>query len=538
LNARGTSATLAEPEESRVSQGGESIEQEVARLRVETARLTALLAGSDDVLRRSFAAAPIGMAIIGADPPRYLELNQAFADFLGRSTAEILATDPYVFWAEVTHPDDFIEEQTFLARLVAGEIDRYELRKRFLRPNGEIRWGLLAFSAVRRPDGSLQFGIGQIADVHDRVLLEEQTHRSQKLEAIGQLAGGIAHDFNNLLTVVMGYADLLMDELPTEDPRWDYANQMLEGATQGADLTRQLLAYGRRQVLLPKVFSASPAVAVVCDLVGRLLNEQIEFSRRLDAVGHIEADPAQVEQVVMNLVLNGRDALKKGGHLSVETDDVDGAESLTGPCVRIRVTDDGEGMTEDVRAHIFEPFFTTKPVGSGTGLGLSTVWGIVQQSHGLISVASRPGAGSRFDVYFRRVEPRPEPAQVRNQSPRSSRHATILLAEDNAAVRRLLTGVLRGAGYTVAAAETADAAHEISASTPIDLVISDMVMPRRSGLSLLQELRRDHPHLPALIVSGYSDEAALLAESISEAHYLFKPFVPGVLIDRVREILG
>jgi PAS domain S-box-containing protein len=529
-----------------VSRDGETIEQEVARLRAETERLTALLAGSDEVLRRSFASAPIGMAILGAEPPRYLELNQAFADFLGRSPAEIFAADPYVFWAEVTHPDDFIEEQVLLARLVAGEIDRYELRKRFLRPNGEIRWGLLAFSAVRRPDGSLQFGIGQIADVHDRVLLEERNHRSRKLEALGQLAGGIAHDFNNLLTIVMGYADLLKEHLTEADPVRDYANQLLEGAAHGAELTRQLLAYGRRQVLLPKVFSASAAVEVVCDLVGRLLSEQIDFSRRLDAVGHIEADPAQREQVVMNLVLNGRDALRTGGRLSVETDDVDapssppggGSESLSGPCVRIRVTDDGVGMSEDVQAHIFEPFFTTKPVGSGTGLGLSTVWGIVQQSRGLIRVTSGPGAGTRFDVYFRRVEAKPEAIQVRAPSPRSSRHATILLAEDNAAVRRLLTEVLRGAGYTVAAAQSADEAHEITASTSIDLVISDMVMPRRSGLSLLQELRRAHPSLPALIVSGYSDEAEQLAAAISEAHYLFKPFVPSVLIDRVREILG
>ena len=379
---------------------------------------------------------------------------------------------------------------------------------------------------------------------------QEQLTQARKMEAVGRLAGGIAHDFNNLLTVLIGRSQLLLRRLGAEDPVRADIELMEHTADRAADLTRQLLAFSRKQVLQPSVLDLNVVVANLAEMLRRLIGEDIALVTALDpALSHVKADPGQIEQIVMNLAANARDAMSKGGRLTLETAnaELDAAyarrhvEVRPGPYVMLAVSDTGLGMSPETLTHIFEPFFTTKGPGQGTGLGLATVYGIVKQSDGHIWVYSEPGRGTTFKIYLPRVEEAVDPSVARPRLPEPARgHETILLVEDEPAVRDLARDVLRAHGYTVLEARHGREALLISErhSGPIHLMLTDVVMPEMSGRELANRLASLRPTMPVIYMSGYTD-AAVVHHGVLDpgTTFLQKPFTPDALARKMRQVL-
>jgi two-component system cell cycle sensor histidine kinase/response regulator CckA len=380
-------------------------------------------------------------------------------------------------------------------------------------------------------------------------LSEAQFRQSQKLEAVGQLAGGVAHDFNNLLTVIYGYTQLSMDKVPADNPLWKNLQEIRKAAERAASLTRQLLAFSRKQVLQPKVLCLNTVVYDLQKMLRRLIGEDIELRITLATdLGNVKADPGQIEQVIMNLAVNARDAMPLGGKLTIETENVhlEGENAkqhvaVNGDYVMLVVTDTGSGMDEAIRKRIFEPFFTTKAMGKGTGLGLSTVYGIVKQSGGDIWAYSEPGHGTTFKIYLERVdEPDPEPREDAEVEEDMEGTETILLAEDEEVVRRLTADLLKKQGYQVLEAANGTAAlltFERHRGT-IDLVITDVVMPEMSGRELVDRLVTLRADVKVLYMSGYTDDAIIHHGVLdAETAFIQKPFTPNDLVQKVREVL-
>ncbi len=379
---------------------------------------------------------------------------------------------------------------------------------------------------------------------------QEQLTQARKMEAIGQLAGGVAHDFNNLLMVIMGRTELLLKDLVASDPKRPAAELILKTTTRAADLTRQLLAFGRRQVLQPRVLDLNVIVADMGELLRRLIREEIELTTMLDpALGPVKADPGQLEQVIMNLAINARDAMPQGGRLTLETANVEldalyaqhHLDTRPGPHIMLALTDTGVGMDAQTQARIFEPFFTTKGPGKGTGLGLATVYGIVKQSGGNIWVYSEPGQGTTFKIYLPRVD---EPVAAQPVDPAGTAPLqgleTILLVEDEDAVRELARDALRARGYTVLEARHGAEALQIAEQQPgpIHLMITDVVMPGMSGRVLANRLAVLQPRMKVLFMSGYTDNAIVHHGVLDPGTvFLQKPFGPAVLSHKVREVL-
>ena len=390
-------------------------------------------------------------------------------------------------------------------------------------------------------------------DVSERRALEEQFRQSQKMEAVGRLAGGIAHDFNNLLTVIHTYAELALSATPEGDERRDDLEEIRRAAVSAARLTRQMLAFSRKQVLAPRKIDVNDAINGLTGMMQRVIGDHVKVSTDLRPnLGHIWADAGQLEQVLVNLAVNARDAMPNGGMLRIETANAtlhegysshEGHPIPAGDYILLAVSDSGIGMTREVQARIFEPFFTTKQAGQGTGLGLSTVYGIVRQSGGYIWVYSEPGQGTCFKIYFPRhvgddAAPQ-QPAQDRIVA--TTRSAELLLVEDEPLVRGAVRKILEKAGYTLTAVDSAPAAiAEFSARHGrFDLVITDMVMPGMSGAELIRELRERNPDLRAIIMSGYSEELTLRETVLpANAVYLEKPISPNDLTSCVNELLG
>jgi signal transduction histidine kinase/ActR/RegA family two-component response regulator len=389
-----------------------------------------------------------------------------------------------------------------------------------------------------------------LMDVTERQKLEEQLRQSQKMEAVGMLAGGVAHDFNNLLTIITGYSQLILNNLKKDDPNRQSAEQIMKAGERAAALTRQLLAFSRRQVLQPKVLDVNRLIGTLTTMLRRLIGEDIDLQLGLrEGVGQVNADPGQIEQVLMNLVVNARDAMPHGGTLMIETANVELDENYTrthtpvktGPYVMIAVSDTGTGMDEATKAHAFEPFFTTKGPGRGTGLGLSTVFGIVRQSGGAVDIYSAPGRGTSAKVYLPRIN---QPEILESEESRSQAakgHETILIAEDDEMVRSLVKTTLSNSGYTVLDADGAADAQKISENYrgTIDLLITDVVMPKVNGRDLAARIIRRRGGLKVLYMSGYTD-GAVVSNGIldKEIAFLQKPFTPAALTDKVREVLG
>jgi len=383
-------------------------------------------------------------------------------------------------------------------------------------------------------------------DVTDRRQLEERLVQSEKIESIGRLAGGIAHDFNNLLTAILGYTELLLANRHADDPDRADLEEVQKAGQRAAALTQQLLAFSRKQVLLPKDVDLNQTVIGLQSMLGRLIREDITLQCHVaGAPGWVRIDPHQIEQVILNLVLNARDALPGGGRIVIEVDSVivsPGAAAPPGEYVRLRVSDDGVGMSAETRAHLFEPFFTTKELGKGTGLGLASVYGIVRQSNGFIAVDSESGTGTTFTMHFPAVD-----ASQTTETPLPARAATadgqetVMLVEDEEAVRRIISTALRRHGYRVLEAATPNAAIALMEQHPdrIDLLVSDVVMPEMNGPALAQRLVGMRPSLRVLFVSGYADVLATQqADASSHLDFLSKPFKASELAEKVRSILA
>lgn len=379
---------------------------------------------------------------------------------------------------------------------------------------------------------------------------EEQLLQAQKLEAVGRLAGGVAHDFNNLLTAIIGYSEMGLRKLDATDPLRRNLNEIKNAGDRAAALTRQLLAFSRKQVMQPRVLDLNDVISNLEKMLCRMIGEDFELRTALhSAVGNVKADPGQVEQVIMNLVVNARDAMPTGGKLSIETANVYLDESyarehvsvVPGPYVMLAVSDTGMGMDEKTRQHIFEPFFTTKEAGKGTGLGLSTVYGIVKQSGGNIWVYSEIGKGTTFKIYFPRVTEEAEAYRHAPGIPSIPKGSeTILLVEDAELVRTLAWDVLLASGYRVLQAANADSALAICERNKhrIDLLLSDVVMPGMNGNELAQHLLTLHPEMRVLFMSGYTEDTIIHHGVLDEGiNFLQKPFSPGALAVKVREVL-
>ena len=397
-----------------------------------------------------------------------------------------------------------------------------------------------------RPSGTLSVG----EDITEHRRLEEQYRQGQRMEAVGRLAGGVAHDFNNILTAILGYAELLLMELPPDSEHLADAAEIRTAAQRAAGLTRQLLAFSRQQVLQPTVLCVNDVLANVENMLCRLLGENVALRTALapDA-GNVRADAGQLEQVIVNLAVNARDAMSAGGKLTIETANAELSEDyaeanqpvVAGQYVMLAVTDTGVGISPENRLRIFEPFFTTKEQGKGTGLGLSTVYGIVKQSGGYIWVYSEPGKGATFKVYLPRVdapvEPQTPPRPIQG-TPAGTE--TILLAEDDEQLRKLVRGLLDRIGYQVLSAASAEEAlaQAREHGSQIHLLLTDVVMPGEGGHQLARRLAEARPATRTLFMSGYTD-AAIVDHGILERghHYLQKPFTPAVLARRVRDVL-
>ena len=388
-------------------------------------------------------------------------------------------------------------------------------------------------------------------DITERKRLEEELRQSQKLEAVGQLAGGIAHDFNNLLTVIEGYAEMIRADQAPEDVHRDSVDEILVAAQRAASLTRQLLAFSRRQILQPIRLNLNANVTSTQRMLSRLLGENIQIHTALaPGLWDVFADPGQMDQIVLNLAVNARDAMERGGALTIETANVErGAvdASLTldladGEYVRLSVSDTGQGMDEETQRHIFEPFFTTKEVGRGTGLGLSTVYGIVKQSGGHIRVSSEPDKGSSFSIYLPRAE-EIAPADAKGASgamPAQRTGETVLVVEDDATVRHLVVSMLKSSGYRVIAPATPHEALRICGefSTPLDLLLTDMVLPETDGVEVAEKAVASRPNLRVLFMSGYTEHPVLRLPGFDRGvPFIQKPFTKAALTAKVREVL-
>ena len=472
-------------------------------------------------------------------------VNPAFTRITGYSREEVLGQNPRIL---KSGKQDQVFYQQLWATILRGEIWHGELINR--RKEGNLYTEEMNIAPVRDALGEVTHFIATKQDVTEHKQLGQQLIQAQKMEAVGRLAGGVAHDFNNLLTIINGYAALLSEETSTEDPRRARLKEILMAGERAASLTRQLLAFSRRQVLEPRVLNLNSVLADIEKMLRRLIGEDVELVSTLKPdVGRVKVDPGQIEQVIMNLALNARDAMPEGGKLLIETSNVEIDEKyvrshspmMPGKYVMVAVSDTGCGMDLDTQAHIFEPFFTTKEEGRGTGLGLATVYGIVKQSGGFIWVYSEPGRGSTFKIYLPFIEenvPKAKPAKVRTKQVKGSE--TVLVVEDEGGVRSLVCQTLASQGYKVLEAAGAAQALKISEqhTEPIHLLLTDVVMPQTDGKKLAMRLSTLHPETKVLYMSGYTDDAIVRHGILNVGtSFLQKPFLPRVLLLKIREVL-
>jgi PAS domain S-box-containing protein len=500
-----------------------------------------LLKQRDVKFRLLFEDNPLPMWVFDRETLCFLEANHAAVAHYGYTHEEFLK----MAVADIRPAEDIprLKDSVALARgLALSGQWRHRLKDGRL-IDVEVASHTISYGGRRAVLSVLQ-------DITQRKQLEEQLRQSAKMEAVGMLAGGIAHDFNNLLTIINGYSHILLNALPAADPNHSAVEQIMKAGERAATLTRQLLSYSRRQVLQPKLLNLNQLLNGMEAMLRRLIGEDIElcFAPGRE-IGQVNADPGQIEQVVMNLAVNARDAMPRGGTLTVETCNAElDARHIPahngmqpGKYVALSVGDNGSGMDAETRAHLFEPFFTTKAQGQGTGLGMTTVFNIVKQSGGGMEVHSEPGNGTSVKVYLPRID---QPAATETEAPvaKAARGSeTILLVEDEEQVRNLVRDTLRREGYRVLDAPGAAEARRIAGAYqgPIHLLVADVVMPKEGGRELAASLAPRRPTMKVLFMSGYTDQATVDEGLLrGGSAFIQKPFTPSALAGKVREILG
>ncbi|HVN18971.1 MAG TPA: ATP-binding protein [Dongiaceae bacterium] len=486
-------------------------------------------------------------AVVITDSHGVIEyVNPAFETLTGYSPAEAHGQTPRILKSGEQGAEVY---QEMWRTILAGDVFRGILVNR--KKNGELYYVEESICPVRDSDGHITHFISNGRDLTERIRLEAQLLQAQKMDAIGRLAGGVAHDFNNLLTIITSYSELALDSVPENSPLEAKIQEILQAARRAAELTRQLLAFSRKQPQALRVVDLNSVVSTIAKTLPRLIGEDIDFAfARGEGLGRVRIDPVQLEQVLMNLAANARDAMPQGGHLQIETSDVHLDDDYVhgkpavipkGHYALITVSDDGGGIPPEDLPHIFEPFYTTKPSGKGTGLGLATVYGIVKQNNGFIWVYGEPGAGTVFKIYLPCVNARGEKGDNGQQEAQVQIDGseTILLVEDEAAVRQPTAEFLRLHGYNVIEARDGlDALALAKEHSAIDLVVSDVVMPRMSGGALAKEVARIRPVTQFLFVSGYAGKTILDHKVVDlETNFLQKPYTLRQLASKIRGAL-
>jgi PAS domain S-box-containing protein len=515
----------------------------------ERKRMEKALEESEEQFRKMYEGSPIGMVMAGADF-RLTKANPAFCRMLGYTEDELTS----LTFRDITHPDHIAEDALHVNELNSGKIPLYQTEKRYIRKDKEIVWGSTRVNIVYGRDGKFLYCLTMIEDITQRKLSEEEKARlegqlfqSQKMEAIGTLAGGIAHDFNNILTALTGYAGLMQKKMDTSDPLGPYVEQILVASQKATGLIQSLLAFSRQQPFALTPLDMNDTITEMEKLLGRLLTEDIELRTSLtDDDTIVMADKSQMDQIFFNLVTNARDAMPKGGMLAIETATaaIDAAFikihgfGKKGKHIKITISDTGVGMDETTKGKIFDPFFTTKEVGKGTGLGLATVYGIVKQHEGYVTVESEPNQGTTFNIYFPTAKMKVNEEQD-TATPIRKGNETILIADDDNEIRHLVRDALQAYGYsTVEAIDGEDAIDKYKHNWPIDLIVLDVVMPKKNGREIYEEIHNIDPHIKVLFISGYTRDIVLdKGIESGEFDFMAKPLLLDELLQKVREML-
>ena len=532
---------------SRLSSQHQQLASELSERVRKQEQVEAALSASEQMFRSSFEDAAAGMTIVGVDGV-FQRANAVFAENLGYEIDEI----PGKRWTDFKFPEDQPSSDELWQELIQkGSIDTYE--RRYRRKDGSESWGLVTSTVVKGAQGESLYALAQVVDISAQkeaaaalAKMEGQLRQGQKMEAVGQLAGGVAHDFNNILAVIMNYAQFVIEELDPGDTRRSDVEEIVKASQKAAQLVHQLLAFSRKEVVEPRVIDLNTVVGNLRGLLERSLGEDIElvFAGSAD-LPSIKADPGRIEQILMNLAVNGRDAMPGGGTLKIST----GTETIrddvrnglrAGSYVRLAVSDTGIGMDDATAERIFEPFFTTKARGEGTGLGLATVYGIVKQANGSIYVESAPARGSTFTVYLPTCNGQITHERIEAPSGSIEGNECILVVEDEEAVRRLVSRILTQRGYRVVAfGDGAEAlAFYEKSSEEVDLLLTDVVMPKMSGRALADHATEIDPSLKTLFMSGYTDELIAKRGVLAGGEHLInKPFNAQHLLEKVQAVL-
>jgi len=501
---------------------------------------------SEEKFRTIFERTAVGIALIDIEG-RLMECNPALQEMLGYKKEELLTR----VFSELIHMEDEAVDSDLYKKLLSGKQDHYQVEKRYIRKDGGVVWGRVNVSLIRDAGSNPQYTIHMVENINEWKQLETQFLQSQKMETVGRLAGGIAHDFNNLLTILIGYSQLSLLGLKEDNPLKGNLQEIKSATERAAQLTHQLLVFSRRQVLDMKVLDLNTIMRGLEKMLRRIISEDIELITNLaEGLGRVKTDPGQIEQILLNLVVNAKEAMPNGGKLILETNHIELDENyarthinvIPGRYVLLSVSDTGCGMSPEVKERIFDPFFTTKGKDKGTGLGLSTVYGIVKQSGGNIWVYSEPGQGTTFKIYLPWVEEEADAFPEKDEGddlPRGSE--IVLLVEDDPSVRSLAARVLREQGYAVLEAANGEEAMHIAHEPiikEIHLLLTDVVMPQMGGKELVERFKAIYPSVKILFISGYTDKAVTHQVLLgSEFPFLQKPFSPTALVKKVREVL-
>ncbi len=529
----------------------ERLEREVLARTTDLVARTKTLEEQSTALRQSeerttYALGAAGMGLWELDPvSQQLTWSETLPALFGLARAQ--APTNFEGFMAMLHPDDRRSVEESLVR--AGRMKTaFQSEFRVVWPDGSTHWIAGRARLMDHVEGRPSYFLGVCIDIGERKTLERQFQQAQKMEAVGQLAGGVAHDFNNLLTAILGYSNFVIETLGSQDPRRADMNEVVKAGQRAVLLTQQLLAFSRKQVLQPTLIDLNALVTGMQPMLGRLIGAQVNLVSILAPdLGTVRADRGQLEQVLMNLVINAKDAMPSGGRLAVETTNVElddafapGVAIQPGRYVTLSVSDSGTGMDAETKQRLFEPFFTTKDQGKGTGLGLATVYGIVKQSGGYIWVQSEPGQGATLSVYLPRTEGHEAEASHLPDATLVHGMETVLLVEDEDAVRLLMRTMLERAGYRVFDAPNPESAVSLFErhANLFSLLVTDVIMPGSSGPKLFAQLVRQRPELKVLYVSGYTDETIVHEGQLDpDVEFLHKPFTAETLHRRVRAVL-